>query len=39
MKIYVAAAKEFRKNERQGEYQFITELMVFRVSRPSPLDC
>jgi len=34
MKIYVAAVEEFRKNEIQGEYQFITEIDGFQSLPP-----
>jgi hypothetical protein len=40
MKIYVAAVKALRKNERQGETQFSTEIDGFLSSpSPYPLEC
>jgi hypothetical protein len=36
MKIYVAAVEALRKNERQGETQFSTEIDGFFVSPPPP---
>jgi hypothetical protein len=34
MKIYVVVVEAFKKNERQGEYQFITKIDGFLISPP-----
>jgi hypothetical protein len=38
MKIYVAAVEALRKNERQGETQFSTEIDGFLSPPPTPLN-
>jgi len=38
MKSYVAAVEALRKNERQGEIQFIIEIDGFLSSPPPPLN-
>ncbi len=40
MKIYVAVVEALRRNERQGETQFIIEIDGFsEFPHPSPLEC